>query len=89
VRAFWIFLLPAAALFLLSVPAVFGQPSEGPGDGTFGRGGFDLGWGKPNDDDEEEDGKAKATPTPTPTPKKGDDSFFQRNVEETGAADKF
>ena len=63
------------------------RKEEGGREATFGRGGFDLGWGKGNDDDDDDEAKPKATPTPTPTPKR-DDSFFKQNVEDTGAGDK-
>ncbi len=75
-------------LFLAGVHASSGWSfaiDEGASDGTFGRGGFDLGWGKPEDDDDE---KSTPTPTASPTPTPGDDSFFNGNVEDSGRGDK-
>lgn len=75
---------------LFSVPeSLAGAQDEGGKEPSFGRGGFDLGWGKGEDWDAEDEAKEKETPSPTPTPKAvGDDSFFKRDVEDTGAGDK-
>ena len=75
---------------LFSVPeSLAGAQDEGGGDPSFGRGGLDLGWGKGEDWDADDDAKEKETPAPSPTPaSKGEDSFFKRDVEDTGAGDK-
>ena len=79
-------LVLAAILTCRGAALCFAQPvDDGPSDGTFGRGGFDLGWGKAEDDDEE---KVAPTPSPTPTPTPRDDSFFNGNVEDSGRGDK-
>ena len=80
----------AGLLFVFcSVPLRLAHSQDDAGsDRRVGRGGLDLGWGKGEEWDADEDAKEKSTPTPTPTPKKGDDSFFKRDVEDTGAGDK-
>ena len=86
-RISWLSLAAGIGLTFLSIPQTLVVAQEG-NERTFGRGGLDLGWGKGEEWDADDDAKEKATPTAIPIPQKGDDSFFKRDVEDTGAGDK-